>query len=165
VYETAEELGQLQELIDGSMQGASEQLRSIAHERRRLSAAQVVEVLRGHAQMAVATVTANGEPRVSPLDVLLMHGRFYFCTSARAAKVAHLRRRRAVSLAYIDSDIVGITAHGYATLHEWGAPRFSELDREFLAAYGGTPSTEEEAVVFIEVEPVRLYTYDRRAES
>jgi hypothetical protein len=39
-----------------------------------------------------------------------------------------------------------------------------ELDREFLAVYGGTPSTEEEAVVFIEVEPRRVYTYDRRAE-
>jgi Pyridoxamine 5'-phosphate oxidase len=164
MYETASELAQLQELIDGSMQGASEQLRLIAHERRRLSAAQLVHVLQGKAQMAVATVTANCEPRVSPLDVLLMHGRFYFCTSARAAKVAHLRSRPAVSIAYIDSDIVGITAHGNAVLHEWGSERFSELDREFLAVYGGTPSTEDEAVVFIEVEPVRLYTYDRRAD-
>jgi len=164
MYDTADELAQLQELIDMSMAAASEQLRSIAHDKRRLSAAQVVDVLQGPAQMAVATVTAKGEPRVSPLDVLLMHGRFYFCTSAQAAKVAHLRRRPAVSLAYVDSDIVGITVHGRATLHEWGAPQFAELDREFLAVYGGTPSTEDEAVVFIEVDPMRVYTYDRRSE-
>jgi hypothetical protein len=31
-------------------------------------------------------------------------------------------------------------------------------------AYGGTPSTKDEVVVFIEVEPHRIYTYDRRAE-
>jgi hypothetical protein len=154
----------MQALIDRSMRSASEQLRSIARLNRRLSAAQVCDVLRGKAQMAVATVTARGEPRVSPLDVLLIHGRFCFCTSARAVKVAHLRARPAASLAYIDSDVVAITAHGRATLHEWGSPRFAELDREFLAVYGGTPSTPEEAVVFIEVEPERLYTYDRRTE-
>ena len=43
-----------------------------------------------------------------------------------------------------------------------GRARFADIDREFLAVYGGTPSTEAEAVVFIEVEPHRLYTYDRR---
>ena len=164
MYETEDELASLQALIERSMAAASPQLRSTAPEGRRLSAAQLVDVLRGKAQMAVGTVSASGEPRVSPLDVLLMHGRFYFCTSARAAKVGHLRRRPAVSLAYVDSDVVGVTVHGTATLHEWGAPRFAELDREFLAVYGGTPSTEDEAVVFIEVEPARLYTYDRRAE-
>jgi predicted pyridoxine 5'-phosphate oxidase superfamily flavin-nucleotide-binding protein len=163
MYETEGELSSLQALIDRSMAAASPQLRSIAHEGRRLSAVQMVDVLRGKAQMAVATVTASGEPRVSPLDVLLMHGRFYFCTSAHAAKVAHLRRRPAVSLAYVDSDVVGITVHGQARLHEWGAPGFADIDREFLAVYGGTPSTEAEAVVFIEVEPTRLYTYDRRS--
>jgi Pyridoxamine 5'-phosphate oxidase len=165
MYESDAELTRLQRLIDESMEAASEQLRSIAHEGRRLSATALVEVLRGKAQMAVATVTARGEPRVSPLDVLLMHGRFYFCTSARAAKVGHLRRRPAVGIAYIDSDLVGITVHGYATLHAWGSPRFADLDREFLAVYGGTPSTEQEAVVFIEVDPSRIYTFDRRTEA
>jgi hypothetical protein len=164
MYESDDELACLQRLIEESMAQASARLRSIAHERRRLSATQVAEILQGAKQMAVATVTASGEPRVSPLDVLLIHGRFYFCTSARAAKVAHLRRRPAISLAYVDSDIVGITVHGRATLHDWNSPRFTELDREFLAVYGGTPSTEEEAVVFIEVAPTRVYTYDRRAE-
>jgi general stress protein 26 len=165
MYETGAELAHLQAMIDRSMQSASEQLRSIARPDRRLSAAQLADALRGKAQMAVATVTARGEPRVSPLDVLLIHGRFFFCTSARAAKVRHLRHRPAVSIAYIDSDLVGITAHGQATLHEWGSPRFAELDREFLAVYGGTPSTPDEAVVFIEVEPALLYTFDRRAEG
>ncbi len=164
MYETTTEIGALQALIDESMAGASEQLRSIAHEGRRLSSEQVLEVLHGPAQMAVATVTPRGEPRVSPLDVLVMHGRFYFCTSARAAKVGHLRKHPAISLAYVDSDVVGITVHGRATLHEWGDREFEQLDREFLAIYGGTPSTEEESVVFIEVEPRRVYTYDRRAE-
>lgn len=164
MYETAAEVAELQALIDASMAGASLQLRTIANERRRLSAEQVIEVVRGPVQMAVATVTAQGEPRVSPMDVLLMHGRFSFCTSGRAAKVGHLRRRPAISLAYIDSDVVGITVHGRAVLHEWGAPAFAHLDREFLAVYGGTPSTEDEDVVFIEVVPNRVYTYDRRSE-
>jgi len=123
------------------METASPQLQAIARPDRRLSAAQVVEILTGKAQMAVATVTAKGEPRVSPLDVLLLHGRFFFCTSAQAAKVSHLRGRPAISIAYIDSDVVGITVHGFATLREWGSSRFSALDQEFLAVYGGTPFT------------------------
>jgi general stress protein 26 len=164
MYETRAELDHIQALIDKSMASASLQLRSIAHEGRRLSADQVTEILQGKRQMAVATVTRSGEPRVSPLDLLLMHGRFYFCTSAHAAKVTQLRHRPAISLAYMESDIVGITVHGHAVLHEWGSPRFDDLDREFLAVYGGTPSTKDEAVAFIEVEPQRVYTYDRRAE-
>jgi hypothetical protein len=164
MYEADSELAQLQTVIDQSMASAGEQLRSIARPDRRLSAAQLVETLRGKAQMAVATVRSRGEPRVSPLDVLLMHGRFFFCTSARAAKVRHLRDRPAVSIASIDSDVVGVTAHGQARLHEWGSPAFADLDREYLAVYGGTPSTHDEAVVFIEVNPSRVSTFDRRAE-
>jgi hypothetical protein len=165
VYETEAELARLQAMIDASMSAASGQLRAIAGPERRLSAAQVVEVLQGKRQMAVATVTAGGEPRVSPLDLLLIHGHFCFCTSALAAKVCHLRARPAISLAYIDSDLVGITVHGTASLHEWGSPRFGSFDSEFLAVYGGTPSTEQEQVVFIDVAPNRVYTSDRRAEA
>ena len=164
MYETSEQVAAMQALIDESMRSASKQLQGIARPDRRLSAEQVIEVLRGKRQMAVATTSARGEPRVSPLDVLLLRAEFFFCTSQTAAKVKHLRNNPAVSLAYIDSDVVGITVHGRAVLHEWGDPAFGDLDQEFLTVYGGTPSTEAEGVVFIEVIPERLYTFDRRAE-
>lgn len=59
MYETPADLDHLQGLIDVSMASASVQLRSIAHEGRRLSADQVAEILQGKRQMAVATVTAS----------------------------------------------------------------------------------------------------------
>lgn len=65
MYETTAELAALQELLDRSLAGATEHLRSIFRPGRTLTAEQAVDVLSGMRTLAVATVTAGGEPRVS----------------------------------------------------------------------------------------------------
>jgi hypothetical protein len=161
VLETAAELSSMQDLLDRSAERAGRHLRSIFAPEHALSARQVAELFRGPRQIAVATTTARGEPRVAPVDGLLLHGRFCFGTHETAARIRHLRRRPAVSLAYFDRDEVAIVVHGAAALTIFGEPGFEELDAAFISVYGGTPSTAAEGSVYVRVEPELMFTFAR----
>jgi hypothetical protein len=64
VYETGADLLALQGLLDRSISSASGHLTSIVTDARRLDASQTAAVLTGMCTLALATVTASGEPRV-----------------------------------------------------------------------------------------------------
>ncbi len=81
MLETADELAALQRLLDASLASASDHLRSIIHDDRVLSARDIVALLTGMKVLAVATVTARGEPRISALDGHYLHGTWTFSTS------------------------------------------------------------------------------------
>ena len=69
MYETEAELAGLQALLDESLAGASEHLRAIIRPgERTLTAAQLVKVITGMSTLAVSSVTARCEPRVSGAD-------------------------------------------------------------------------------------------------
>ena len=108
MFETGEELAELQSLLDDSLAGATQHLQSIITPgQRTLTAAQVTAVCRGMCTLAISTVTANGEPRISAVDGHLLHGRWYFSTARGAAKARHLAVRPSVSVAYIRGEEVG----------------------------------------------------------
>ena len=76
MYETTSELEDLQQLLDTSLPRSSEHLRSIVTPgERTLTAQQLTAVVTGMCTLAVATVTATGEPRISGLDGHFLHGR------------------------------------------------------------------------------------------
>jgi hypothetical protein len=165
VYETAEDLDKLQVLMDRSIENAGVHLRTIFRPPdHSLSARQLSTFFRGKRQVALATVTARGEPRVSPIDALLVRGKFHFGTSIRAVRIRHLRQRPAVSLAYFEADDVAIVVHGIGALIEFEHPDFVTIDREFVANYGGTPSTREEGSIYVRVEPTHFFTFARYPE-
>jgi hypothetical protein len=93
VYETEEDLLRLQELIERSHAGAGEHLRAIFDDERRIPAAELPALLRGVQVLALATVTARGEPRVAPVDGLFFRGRWHFGSSERSARFRHIRGR------------------------------------------------------------------------
>ena len=160
--ETAGEIEKLQALIEDSLARAGPHLRrTFRPPDCTLSAERLIARFTGRRQVAVATVTGRGEPRVAPVDAILLHARFHFGTHATAARIRHLRRRPAVSLTYFEGDELAVVAHGTAELIEFGHPDFRDVDSEFLAVYGGTPSTAEEHVVFVRLEPTALYTFAR----
>jgi uncharacterized pyridoxamine 5'-phosphate oxidase family protein len=163
VKETAEDLRHLQGLLDASREKAGPHLRSIFRPERALTAQDLVELFAGPRQIALATVTARGEPRVSPVDAVLLRGRFHFGTSGQAARIRHLRSRPALSLTYFERDELAVVAHGKAELLEFGHPDFREVDDALREIYGGTPSTEQENVVLVRVEPTALFTFSRRS--
>jgi hypothetical protein len=124
MYETETELDRLQGLLDESLAGSTSHLRSIITPgERTLTARQLVAVCAGMCTLAISTVTANCEPRVSAVDGHLLHGRWVFSTERSAAKARHLAARPVVSVAYLKGEEIGVFAHGRAeTLNPAGGP-------------------------------------------
>src|SRR6266702_4485812 len=89
MLETAEELGNLQQLLDRSMAGAGEHLRGIITGERRLSAAELAGRLQGMRLLTVATVTADGRPLAGPVDGYFLHGTFWFSSGRNSVRMRH----------------------------------------------------------------------------
>lgn len=70
MYETREDLTELQRLLDESYASAGEHLRSLFAPEQRSSAVDLVEALMGVFMVNLATVTARSEPVVAPVDGL-----------------------------------------------------------------------------------------------
>src|SRR3954469_5726422 len=135
MYETPDDIERLQALLDASHGRATEHLRSIIDDDRTLTAEQLVALLTGMKVLAVATVTASGEPRISALDGHFLHGTWTFSTSGTSAKARHLEARPAVSVAHIDGEDLAVFSHGRAELLDRG-PQLEEVDAHWTAHYG-----------------------------
>jgi hypothetical protein len=158
MFETADELAELQRLLDAAAAHSNPHMRSIVTPERRLSAAQVVTYLQGTRNVALATVTANGEPRVSPLDALFIHGRFTMGTGAQAARVRNLRTNRACSAVHMDGDRVAVVVNGRV---EWITRDHRDHDSivaTWLATYGSDPYDLGDIILF-RIEPASMWTF------
>ncbi|MFF9070167.1 pyridoxamine 5'-phosphate oxidase family protein [Streptomyces sp. NPDC014891] len=109
--ETPEELDTLQSLLSSSLSRSTAHLRSIV-EGRTITAAQLTGVLTGMCTLALSTVTAQGEPRISGADGHFLHGRWHFGTARTAAKAVHLAARPAASVAHLRGEDLGVFTHG-----------------------------------------------------
>lgn len=160
MYETDAELEQLQQLLDASIARSSEHLRSIvAQGDRTMTATEVVAALTGMRTLAVATVTARGEPRISGEDGHFLHARWVFTTSGTAVKVGHLRARPAVSVAHIVGDDLGVFCHGSAEFLGRDHPDWPAIEDHLTAHYGASPTTWGPEIVYLRVEPSWMVGY------
>jgi Pyridoxamine 5'-phosphate oxidase len=144
MFETDAELAELQTLLDASLARATEHLRSIITPgQRTLTAAEVSLACPGMCTLAIATVTASGEPRTSAVDGHLLHGRWYFSTARGAAKARHLAARPAVSVAYLRGEELGVFTHGAAQpMNPAGGPDegdWAPLLQYMTDFYGSSP--------------------------
>jgi hypothetical protein len=112
MHETPAELEELQALLDASLSGSTSHLRSIINRERTLTAEQLTQVLTGMCTLALSTVTAKGEPRISGVDGHFLHGKWHFGTARGAAKARHLAVRSAVSAAHMRGEDLGVFTHG-----------------------------------------------------
>ncbi|WP_444951553.1 pyridoxamine 5'-phosphate oxidase family protein [Micromonospora ureilytica] len=112
VRETPEEFNELQALLDDSLSRSAAHLRSIINTERTLTAQQLTQVLTGMCTLALSTVTAKGEPRISGVDGHFLHGKWHFGTARGAAKARHLAARSAVSAAHMRGEDLGVFTHG-----------------------------------------------------
>ncbi len=157
--ETKEDLERLRALLDRSIEGAGGFLRrSFRMPRHSLSAAQLVRRLRGLDNVAMATVTREGEPRVAPIGSLFFRGRFHVPTVASAARTRHLMFRPAVSLTYYEGNDLAIIAHGTALVVNPGHPDFGALEEVFRELGGGSVLDWGEGV-YLRIEAQKLYTF------
>jgi hypothetical protein len=118
MYETSEDLAELQAVIDRSYETAGAHLLEIHTPERRLTAAQLSDRLTGMCLLTVATVTADGRPLTGPVDGMFYRGAFWFGSSPDSVRFRHLRQRPAVSATHLPGEHLSVTVHGRAETME-----------------------------------------------
>ena len=161
MYETAEDLAVLQDLLDRSYAGAGRHLLRIHTPERRLSAAQVSERLTGVCLLALATVTADGRPLIGPVDGVFYRGAFHFGSAPDSVRFRHIRLRPQVSATHLPGEELAVTVHGRATaipiedgfreaLLEIYVPRYgAEWESNFL----------DTGPVYARIDAERMFTF------
>ena len=159
MFETEDEVRELQALMDRTLAGANPHLLNIVKPERRLTAGQVVTYLQGTKHVAFGTVNERGEPRVAPLDGVFIRGRFTVSTGGEAARLRHLRLNPACSAAHMDGDRIGIVVHGHATIIGQGDDGVDEIEPIWTEIYGWSPFEWGAGVVFMRIEPTSMWAY------
>jgi nitroimidazol reductase NimA-like FMN-containing flavoprotein (pyridoxamine 5'-phosphate oxidase superfamily) len=114
MQESAEDLAELQALIDRSYAGAGDHLLRIHDPERRLTAEQVAERLNGMVLLALATVSSDGRPFVGPVDGIFYRGSFHFGSAPDSLRFRHIRARPQVSATHLPGEELAVTVHGLA---------------------------------------------------
>jgi hypothetical protein len=135
MYETPEEIIQLQELLDRSAAAAGPHMRDIITAERRLTAEQVGGKIQGMRLLVAATATADGRPLTGAVDGYFLHGSWYFSSGRNSVRVRHLAARPAVSATHLPGDELCITVHGRAEVFELNDPARGELRQAMLDHY------------------------------
>ena len=161
MQETAQDLTEFDGLLKRSIEQAGPFLRSsFEMPEKSLSAAQLCRALYGIQTVAIATVTAKGEPRVAPIGAFLFRGHFYIPTTMESARVRHVRRRPAVSLTRFDGIDFAVIVHGEAVVLGEEDPEFETLERIQRELTGSTV-LDWGTGAFIRVEAFACYTFAR----
>ncbi|TDD62128.1 pyridoxamine 5'-phosphate oxidase family protein [Kribbella antibiotica] len=163
--ESAEEVSELQALLDASIGRSTAHLQAIITDERQLSAADLVQLLTGMRVLNLATVTKGGEPRISAVDGHFLHARWVFTTAGSAAKARHLKARPAASLSYVDGERLGVFSHGEVEFLTPEHPDFAEIEAHLVAHYGSSPSTWAEDIAYCRFQPSWMvgYAFDKAA--
>jgi uncharacterized pyridoxamine 5'-phosphate oxidase family protein len=114
MHETPSDIERLQKLLDDSYADAGEYLLSIITPDKRISAEDVCRELQGMTLLNLATVTAKGEPIVSPVDGIFYRGLFWFGSGQKSVRFRHIRARPAVSATHTRGEELVVTVHGRA---------------------------------------------------
>ncbi len=139
MYETDAEVAALQELLDASHGQATDHLRSIIHGERVLTADDLVRLLTGMKVLSLATVTAQGEPRISAVDGHFLHATWSFSTAGGAAKARHLEARPVCSVAHVDGEELAVFSHGRVTPLRRDDDDHDEVLDHWTRHYGSSP--------------------------
>jgi uncharacterized pyridoxamine 5'-phosphate oxidase family protein len=158
MFETEEEIATLQAMLDAHLARANEHMTSIVSKNRRPTAKQLVTYLQGTKHVAFATVTSKGEPRVSPLDSLFIHGRFTLGTGAGATKIKHLQRSPACSAVHVDGDRIAVAVNGTVEWIQRDHPDHDEIHAAWVKNYESDPYDWGDVVLF-RIEPHTMWAY------
>ncbi|MEV6140361.1 pyridoxamine 5'-phosphate oxidase family protein [Nocardia sp. NPDC051990] len=163
MHETPEDLKELQALLDASLSRSTSHLRSIINAESTLTAEQLSQVLTGMCTLALSTVTAKGEPRISGVDGHFLRGKWHFGTARGAAKARHLAARPAVSAAHMRGEDLGVFTHGTVEIlnPEDGEPAadWPDLLAHFKDFYGDDFFDWDNDVVYYRLHPHWMTVY------
>ncbi len=156
MHETPADLADLDRVLDASHAGGGSHLRDIFQDDRRLSAAQLSELLTGVQILSLATVTADCRPLAGAVDGLFYKGRFHFGSSPVSVRFAHLRARPHVSATHLRGEELAIVVHGTAHEIDVHAPEHEGFLALLEATYPGWSDWAEEAP-YARIEPRKMF--------
>lgn len=159
MYETKQDLDRLQSELDASYQRAGDHLRSIVTSERRLDAAGVAEVLKGVCVLNLATVTADGAPRVAPVDGLFYRGRFWFGSSPDSFRFRHIRHRPQVSATHVRGESLGVILHGRAVVADQTGAEWAGFHEYLREIYGPGWDDWGAGATYARIEADRVYAF------
>jgi len=163
MYETEDDTAWQQALPDRTLARANPHLSSIVSPERRLTAPGCAVLARTkHVAFATANELAS-QPRVTPLDGRVHPRSLHRLTGGRGARRRHLRSNAAYG-ATLDGDVVGITAHGNATIFEHDDAGVDEIEPVWRRLYGSSPFAWGDGVVLMRIEPTSMWAYAFRPE-
>jgi hypothetical protein len=158
--DTADIDAALDRLIEASIASAGPYLReSFELPEHAFGSTQLRALFARKRAVALATVTARGEPRVAPIDAFLYGTAFCMPTLAHAARARQLARNSASSLTCFEHEWA-VLAHGISTIVAANDDDFAALDRS--AREAGMPSVLDWGEgVYVRFEPRTLITWTR----
>jgi hypothetical protein len=156
-HETPEDIAELQRVLDRSHASAGVHLQRIFSEERRVPAAELPGRLQGVQVLALATVTARGEPRVAPVDGHLYRGKIWFGSAPDSMRFRHIRARPSVSATITHGEDFALVVHGVAHEIDYDAPEHEGFRAYLTEVYDGTGWARGNPYAWI--EPWRMYTF------
>lgn len=160
MYETEDDVARVQRLLDETYAGIGEHMKSIHTPDRRVAAADLGPILRGVRVLDLATVTANCEPRVGPVDGLYFHGRFWFGSGEDSMRFRHIRKRPQVSACHTVGETFAVIVHGTAVEIDIMAAEHADYLAYLREVY---PTWDEwhlaDTPPYAFIEPTRMYAY------
>jgi general stress protein 26 len=163
MYETTNDLQDLQEILDRSDSGAGSHLREVITSSRRMTAEEACNRLTGMRLLALATVTSDNRPLVGPVDGIFYRGAFHFGSSPDSVRVNHIRQRPSVSATYLPSEELAVTVHGRASILDMRSDDNAGLRKTVLDIYTPKYGAEWEVFfdsnVYMRIDPIRMFTF------
>lgn len=159
MYETADDLRELQQVLDRSHDSGGAHLRDVLEARWRMDAEELVSRMVGMRLLALGTSTADGRPIVGPVDGFFVGGRFWFGSSPTSLRAAHIAARPAVSCTHTPVEEIGVTVHGDAVRVDASDPRWSDLSRVCTAVYGEGWDDWAGEQAYWRIDPRRMFTF------
>lgn len=164
MHETPDDLAALQTVLDRTHELAGAHLLDIVTAERRLDASALAAQLDGMCLLVLATTTADGRPRVGPVDGIFYRGRFHFGSSPASLRFRHIASRPAVSASHVPGEHFAVTVHGTAEPIDVSSPDHAEFRQALLDIYVPRygPQFEEfidSGPVYARINPERMYCF------
>jgi Pyridoxamine 5'-phosphate oxidase len=168
MHETADDLVELQSLLDRSYEAAGDHLREVITPERRLDATALSSRLTGMCLLVLSTTTIDGRPIGGPVDGIFFRGSFYFGSAPESMRFRHIRTRPAVSATHLPGEELAVTVHGIAEPIDVKAvahrPFRESLLDIYVPRYG--PEWEQflEGALYARIDARRMFTFWMPAE-
>lgn len=157
MHETAEDLKNLQLLLNRSYDQAGSHLREVVTPDRRVGAAQLIELMAGVQVLALATVTADGRPLIGAVDGLFYRARFWFGSSPDSFRMRHLRTRPFVSATHTRGESLAVTVHGRAGIVDLEDPVHAGFRAFCVETYGEDWDEWGASAVYAWIDPTKMF--------